>query len=38
VKAFLLLGRLGDLVTLLPVLKAEADKHQQPTKLAVAKA
>lgn len=37
-KAFLLLGRLGDLVTLLPVLKQEADKTQAPTKLVVAKA
>ena len=37
-KAFLLLGRLGDLTTLLPVLKDEADRTQQPTKLVVAKA
>ena len=37
-KAFLLLGRLGDLTTLLPVLKDEADRTQAPTKLVVAKA
>jgi len=37
-KAFLLLGRLGDITTLLPVLKDEADKSGQPTPLVCAAA
>lgn len=37
-KAFLLLGRLGDITTLLPVLKDEAEKGQRPAKLVVSKA
>jgi len=36
VKAFLLLGRLGDITTLLPVLKDEAEKAGQPTPLVCA--
>ena len=35
-KAFLLLGRLGDITTLLPVLKDEAEKTGQPTPLVCA--
>ncbi len=37
-KAFLLLGRLGDITTLLPVLKDEAEKSGQPTPLVCAAA